>query len=111
MSEMILLTMRSGKVSGVVTRNGWRWRDMTYNRGMVRDLLDNQDSLTTTVLVGPNTVEEFTKDRVEGLINESVYFSLHSDAQDRKLTFFSDPIFSFRVYPVSSPSVRHCLSS
>ena len=40
---------------------------MTYNRGVVRDLLDYEDGLTSTVLVGPSSVEKFTKDGVEGL--------------------------------------------
>jgi hypothetical protein len=34
---------------------------------VVRDLLDYENGLTSTILVGPSSVEKFTKDGVEGL--------------------------------------------
>jgi hypothetical protein len=33
----------------------------------VRDLLDDENGLTSTILVGPSSVEKFTEDRVKGL--------------------------------------------
>jgi hypothetical protein len=33
----------------------------------VRDLLDYENSLTSAILVGPSSVEKFTKDGIEGL--------------------------------------------
>jgi hypothetical protein len=33
---------------------------VTYDRWVVRDLLDYEDGLTSTILVGPSSVEKFT---------------------------------------------------
>ena len=39
----------------------------TNNRGMVRDLLDSKDCLSSAVHIRPSSVEELSKDGVEGL--------------------------------------------
>jgi hypothetical protein len=65
---------------------------MTYDRRVVRDLLNNKDSLASTVGVRPCSVEKLSKNGVKGLIISSTRRLTGS-----KATFFSDPIFSFRV--------------
>jgi len=42
-------------------------RQNTHNRRVVRDLLDDKDGLSSTVDIGPKTVEQLSEDGVEGL--------------------------------------------
>lgn len=69
---------------------------MTHDGGMVRDLLDNQDSLATTILVWPNTVEQFTKDGIKWLIGGSalVVHNLHMSAPSPHLLLGSHLLIS-----------------
>ena len=68
-------------------------RPCTYDRRVVRNLLDNEDSLSASVDIRPDTVELLSEDGVERL-----YVSLMTPRPSVWLTFFSEPIFSFRVW-------------
>jgi len=48
----------------------------TYDRGVVRDLLDGKDCLSSAVHIRPSSVEELSKDGVKGL-SISLYFYGH----------------------------------
>ena len=67
-------------------------RPSTYDRRVVRNLLDNEDSLSAPVDIRPDTVELLSEDGVERL-----YVSFTTPRPNVWLTFFSEPIFSFRV--------------
>ena len=81
------LTMRSD------ISNTQPQRPCTYDRRVVRNLLDNEDSLSASVDIRPDTVELLSEDGVERL-----YVSLMTPRPSVWLTFFSEPIFSFRVW-------------
>jgi hypothetical protein len=39
----------------------------THNRWVVRDLLDDEDGLSSSVDIGPSAVEQFSENRVQRL--------------------------------------------
>ena len=77
----------------------------THDWRVVRYLLYDQLGLSSAVQIRPNTVKQFSENRIEGLAGIS---SLLWPVR-RRLTFFSDPIFSLRVcaYQRLSKRTRH----
>lgn len=104
---------------------GMRWIRCTYDGRVVRHLFYHEHGFSPSVDVGPGAVEQLAKNRVERLCRQytentagpRVLLATRRRCRYRRrrfhcqtrLTFFSEPIFSLRVYRVSaslSPPAR-----